>query len=364
MMKFRAGVHLVLFQLLLLSCLHAQDSTCFFYHGYPYGTEANYNPLSLIMNGSFDILQIENRNNKLFSLCIANGARNVFDNITHPSSRIAQYGAHHFWTTEVFPTSIKLQNTQYWPNYKLHLIGGGMSYIGIAEWYRLHGFSYPKTMSFATMVIYHYLNETVENNDYVGPTVDPIADLLIFDPAGILLFSIDGVPEFFSKTLNAADWSNQPLISFPEKTLVNNGQIFSFKIPLPFVGDKWKLLYLTGVEGVLGLSYRYNETDWLSVGGGLVARDLVEVENTTGVRTQTTSLIYTGGIYYDRNNSLLASLVLGGARGYIAKTNIYPGLFDLGPLPLGVVFLLQKNYTVLFGICTSFSPLGLAYAFR
>lgn len=338
-----------------------QDTTHFFYHGYPYGTEENYNPFSLIMNGSFDILQIANRNNKIFSLHIATGATNVYRNITHPSSVIAQNGAHNFWTTEVFPTSIKLKNTQYWPNYKLHLIGGGMSYVGIAEWYQLHGYQYPKTMSFVTMAVYHYLNETVENNDYVGSTVDPIADLLIFDPAGIILFSINGVPEFFSRTLNAADWSNQPLISFPERTLVNNGQNFSFKIPLPFVTEKWKLFYITGVEGVVGLSYQFNTTDWLSVGGGLAARDLVEVANTTGVRTLTTSLIYTGGIYYDRNNSLLASLVLGGARGYIVKANIYPGMFDIGSLPLGFAFLLQKNYAVSFGICTSFCPAGIAY---
>lgn len=341
--------------------LFAQDSL-FFYHGYSYGTEAQYNPLSVIMNGSFDILQVSNRNNAVSKLRIAAGAENVFRNITHPSERISQYGARRFWTTEVFPTSLQLKNTQYWPNYKLHLIGGGMTYIGIAEWYQLHGYEYPKTLSLITMAAYHYLNEAVENNDYVGPTVDPIADLLIFDPAGILLFSIDGAAKFFSKTLNGADWSNQPLINFPEKTLLNNGQNFSFKIPLPFVNSRWKILYITGIEGVVGLSYNFNQTDCISVGGGLSTRELVEVENSTGVRTLTASLIYTGGIYYDRNNSLLASLVLGGARGYIAKANIYPGIFHLGPVSPGIVLLWQKNYTLSFGIAATFSPVGLAYS--
>lgn len=352
------------FFLFCCSVLYAQDSSHFFYHGYAYGTEANYNPLSVIMNGSFDILQIANRNNSIFKLRIANGATNVFHNIMHPAERIAQYGSHNFWRTEVFPKSIKLKNAQYWPNYKLHLLGGGMTYIGVAEWYQLHGYTYPKTLSLATMVVYHYLNEIVENNDYVGPTVDPIADLLIFDPAGIILFSIDGVPEFFSKTLSGADWSNQPLINFPDRKLLNNGQNFSFKIPLPFISKRWKFLYITGIEGVAGISYKYNETDWLSFGGGLSTRELYEVQNSTGVRVLTASLIYTGGIYYDRNNSLLASLVFGGARGYIAKMNIYPGCVSLGSIPLGFVFLWQKNNIVSFGIATSFSPVGLAYSLK
>jgi hypothetical protein len=56
--------------------------TC--YKGYAYGTQVEYNPLSLLMNDSFDIVQSNNRNNKILSLQYGTGARNVFENITNP----------------------------------------------------------------------------------------------------------------------------------------------------------------------------------------------------------------------------------------------------------------------------------------
>ncbi len=311
------------------------------------------------MNGSFDILQSSDRDNKILSLQYAAGARNVFDNITSPFNRISQYGWKNFLETEVFPTNLDYHRSQYWPNYNLHLLGGGMTYISITEWYSVHGFASPKTLSAATMVVYHYLNETVENNGYRGPTVDPIADLLIFDPLGIALFSVEGVPEFFSETLQMADWSFQPLYDFRTKGLVNNGQNFSFKIPIPY-SPHWRMLYITGMEGVIGLSYQYNETDNISFGGGLATKDLVEVNNNTGVRTLTARLVKVGGMYYDRNNSLLASLIFKNAATYKMRLNVYPGVFNYRHFSLGFVGILHQNNDITIGIFTSFSPIGPA----
>lgn len=310
------------------------------------------------MNGSFDILQSSNRDNKILSLHYAAGARNVFENITSPLPRISQYGWKNFLETEVFPTTLNYQRAQYWPNYNLHLLGGGMTYVAMTEWFSYHRYEYPKTLSAATMFAYHYLNETVENNDYVGTNVDPIADLLIFDPLGIALFSMKGIPEFFSNTLQMADWSFQPIVDIRTGSLLNNGQNFSFKIPMPYT-DKWKILYITGMEGVVGLSYTYSETDNISVGGGLATKELTEVNNNTGVRTLTATLVEVGGIYYDRNNSLLASLIFKNAATYKVRLNIYPGVFDIGGLSLGFVGIVHHNNEVSFGIFASFSPIGL-----
>jgi hypothetical protein len=337
--------------------LEAQDHPLF-YKRYPYGSQVNYSPFSVVTNGSYDILQVANRNNRIFFLPYAQGFRNVWQNISRPGNAIAQYGWSRFWRTEVFPTSLRFKNAQYWPNYQLHLIGGGITYVATAEWYHSHGFSCPQTLSAFTMAVYHFLNEAVENGSYAGPTVDPIADLLIFDPLGILLFSISGVPEFFSETLHAAHWSFQPLIHLQDRTLRNNGQNFSFKFNLPW-SERWRIFYLTGMEGTLGLSYRHTDTDDITVGGGLSTRELVEVQDRTGVRTLTATLVWTAGFFYDRNSSLLASLILGGARGYAARLNVYPGLLDLLGLPCGWTLLLEKSGSVAVGVTVGGLPAGL-----
>jgi len=338
-----------------------QTESAFFYRGYAYGSQANYNPLSLMMNGSFDVLQSSNRDKKLFTLQYGTGASNVFSNITSPLAEISRDGWSNFLGTEIFPTSLDYQRSQYWPNYNLHLLGGGMTYVSIAEWYAFQGYEYPKTLSAATMLVYHYLNETVEDNAYRGPTVDPIADLLVFDPLGIALFSIDGVPRFFSQTLEMADWSFQPIYNFRTRELNNNGQNFTFKIPIPY-SEKVRLLYIAGMEGVVGLSYRYNETDAISFGGGLATKDLVQVDNNTGVLVQTATLVKVGGIFYDRNNSLLASLIIKNVATYKARLNIYPGVFRFGDLSLGFVGILQQDNSLTLGAFASFSPLGAGFS--
>ncbi|MDP8238226.1 MAG: hypothetical protein P9X24_03970 [Candidatus Hatepunaea meridiana] len=356
-------VYSICFLLLHFSDVSAENNGPWFYKGYNYGSQANYNPLALHVNSSFDILQITNRNNDPFSISYDRALHNVTWNLSHAGSVIKQYGWRRFIETEVFPTTISLKNAQYWPNYKLHLIGGGMTYIAITEWFKYHRYKYPRVLSWITMGSYHFLNEIVENNRYVGPNVDPIADIMIFDPLGIALFSIRGVPQFFANRLNMADWSFQPLYDFRTRTLVNNGQKFSFKVKLPYL-NRWSFFYLTGTEGLAGLTYKYKDSDNITVGYGLSARELKEIDNNTGVRTLTTRLIQTGGIFYDRNNSLLASLIFGGPRGYIARMNIYPNSLKVNFNSPGFVIAYQDDNTITLGIIFHFVIISPGFSMK
>ncbi|MFC2170397.1 hypothetical protein ACFLQJ_00295 [Calditrichota bacterium] len=332
-----------------------------FYKGYNYGSQANYNPFFVTINSSSDILQLTNRNNDLRSYDLRAGMRNVNWNLERAFYVIDRYGWDRFIKTELVPTTLKATGVQYWPNYKLHLIGGGMSYVATAEWFEYHGIGYPRVNSLITMAAMHYLNEIVENNRYSGPNVDPLADLLIFDPLGIVLFSIDGVPEFFANRLNMADWSFQPMYNPATYQLLNNGQKFSFKIPVPFY-QRLKFFYLTGIEGMAGATYALTETDDFTVSSGMAAHELDEVDNNTGVRTLYSKLIWTHGIFYDRNNSLLASLILGGPRGYRARLNLYPGVLKYRSFSPGLAFLLQENNNLVFGIFLRYLPVGGAFS--
>ena len=48
-----------------------------YYHHLPYGSQAVYNPISVVLNGSFDIIQMENRSREIFHLPYAEETKNV-----------------------------------------------------------------------------------------------------------------------------------------------------------------------------------------------------------------------------------------------------------------------------------------------
>lgn len=339
--------------------LQAQNRSAYFYHGLNYGSEACYNPLTLIVNGGFGIMQINNRSTRLRSIDFKIGYENILNNIKNPIREIKNFGVKDFITTEIVPSNLRPKNAQWFPNYQLHLIGGGMTYRALQEWFSYHHFEYPTLNAILALSSYHLLNEVVENNCYRGTNVDAIADLLIFDPLGLLLFSFDKVAHFFSYTLHMADWSFQPMYSPISGTLENNGQNFSIKYNLPCC-DKWSLFYFFGVHGLVGLSYKAQNGASFSFGGGLIAKDLIEFKRENNTRSMTTSLIWTGGFFYDRNNSLLASLILAGTKGYRVRLNIYPGLISLGRFSPGLFFAIGKNKELIAGIHFRFIPVGCA----
>ncbi len=335
----------------------------YFYHALDYGSEADYNPLSFIINGGFDILQTENQSRNLGNIKYITGVRNLTFNLASPLKSIQAYGVKQFFADEVLPLSADKKNMQWLPNYELHVIGGGMEYRAIAEWYAAHGFQFPRTASFVTMAAQHFVNEVVENNGYVGRTVDPIADIYIFDPLGVLLFSFDPVCEFFGETLNMADWSYQPAYNPTLGNLENAGQNFIMKYKLPF-NERYAVFYHFGMNGLLGVSYEYEDGEWITVAGGLRNTENVLVPDIAGARKQTATLQWNAGFFYDRNNSLMFSLLATGQRSYGIVANVYPGLISIGGFSPGFFAAFTAGNRMVFGLNVSYVPLGLATSSR
>ncbi|HLP17715.1 MAG TPA: hypothetical protein VK470_15740 [Bacteroidota bacterium] len=332
----------------------------YFYHGRTYGSEALYTPASLIINGGFDILQSASHSRELSTIKFGTGAKNVWNNLKDPFTQINKYGWGRFIGNEVIPVSLKIDKAQYFPNYTLHLIGGGMESRMLLEWYYAHDVPLPSLFTGLTVAAYHFVNEAVENDKYVGPNVDPIADVYLFDVGGVILFTSDAVCEFFSRTLNLADWSGQPAYNPVYNTIENQGHNFVMKYRLPFV-DKTSLFYYFGDSGLLGLSFHRDNHECVSVGGGFVAKALRNVDSTNGARTISVEMGLIGGIFYDRDNSLLASLVISDRINEKAKLNIYPGVFHLGPVSPGLFISLGKGDQLIAGLTVRYAPFGLAY---
>jgi hypothetical protein len=331
----------------------AQEKQRLFYFNRPYGSDAMYNPLHVILNGSYDIVQMENRSREIFRLPYGTGTRNVLKNLGSPFSMINEYGWWNFLRREVFPLTFNVEGGQWWPNYTLHLVGGGMTYVMMSEWYEEHGFASPDVWSAATMAAYHMLNEVVENGSYEGNNIDPIADMYLFDLGGILLFSHDDVARFFSSTLNLADWSFQPSIALNNWTLQNNGQYFSLKWKFPF-SDSYSLFYFFGLRGLFGVSKKFDSGEAISAGAGVRAVSLKLLDPEFFLLT--TVLKWEAGIFYDLNNSLLASLFFGGADDNPVTLNIYPGVLKFGDFSPGVWALYSERYGPTVGVTTVWTP--------
>ncbi|KAA3614112.1 MAG: hypothetical protein D8M58_18125 [Calditrichaeota bacterium] len=357
-------VKLTLLLLILLKCnSFAQEKDYYFYHPeIKYGSELSFDPLTMFLNGSLDILRNGSHENNgesknIFRLDYGTGIRTVWNNISDPVKHINRFGWKNFISTEIFPISTSKEKAHYIPNYTHHVIGAGMLYVKTTEWFDYHGFKYPHLYSIITATAYQYMNEVIENNHYVGSNVDPIADLLIFNPLGYLLFSFDSVNRFFSKTIRLYDWSLQPVYNPVNQEIENAGQQFIAKFDLPFETSMTGFVYW-GIYGIAGLTIPISDQDNFSFGAGTVVNSLNE-NRLSDTRFLTPNTDGSISFFYDRNHSLMASAIITGPRFYNVRFNVYPGFFKIGPLEPGFYGGLGEWDNFQIGVTFAYLPIGL-----
>ncbi len=345
------NVYVLILLFFLLTTQHptiAQEN--YFYTNKPYGSEALFNPITLMINGGYDVCQLQMVPNRVFRQPYAKMMKVVFRNLGDPFTSIKHYGWSLFLRTEFLPVSFKKDELQWIPNYQQHLIGGGMLFTKMKEWYRMHNYPVPWLLSAVTLMTHHLFNEVMESGPNEGYSVDEISDIYVFDMGGIVLFSFDSINEFFSKKLNLSDWSLQATVTMPYGR-VNAGQYFAMKWELPF-SDEYSLFYRYGMGALFGLSKKINDEDNLSIGFGFKTKHLVDVS--TEVRQRTIETGWHAGIFYDKNNSLMASLVLSGVKEYFCMIDIYPGIIKLHNFSPGIWTVIGRNGNMMWGITTRY----------
>jgi hypothetical protein len=339
----------------------AQENKFYFYNPESKtGSERNFNPASLFINGSYDILRNGYHSKDITKIEYGIAFNNVWRNITHPINSIKQYGSKYFISEEIFPVSVRKDEAQYIPNYLHHIVGGGMLYIKTAEWFEYHGFPFPKTASILTSSAYQLLNEMAENYSYEGVNTDPIADLLIFNPLGYILFEFDTVKEFFSETLPLYDWSLQPVFTVRNNFLENAGQQFVIKYDPGFFED-YSFFSYWGIYGISGITYSKDKVNNYSFGAGLVVNKL-KSNIRRNSRIVTPEIDGAIGFFYDFENSLVSSLLLTGPELYNARINIYPGFLNFGFFKPGLYLGFGEWDGLIFGITYMNIPLGISFA--
>jgi len=337
----------------------------YFYTHPRYGSQSMFNPASVLINGGYDIVQTGMYGGKLVGPPYLSSAQNVLANLVHPLRQIERHGWGTFLSTEVFPTSLRIDRSQYLPNYTLHVLGGGTTYRMLCEWNAAHGIPYPRISAVAFATAYNFLNEVMENGPYRGVNVDPIADMWLFNPLGILLFSSDDIARFFSSSVCIFDWSSMPCIDPVSGLIDNASQNWAVTIPLPLV-DRTRLFVFLGMSEVAGLSYNAIGDYTVSGGGGFSVGDIVEADsNTNAGRIMTIHYSWTAGIFIDKGNSLLFSLLLSNSRMYKARANLYPlPRLRFGFFHPGFFMGLANKNDFAFGITATCLPVSLAARVR
>ena len=345
--------------LLSSSRLQGQEKNYYFFHSYDYGSEALFNPISVFVNGGCDTYQQLDRPSTFEAIPWKKGATSVWRSVISPLPVISDFGWNRFLGQEIFPTKLDMNHTQWVPNYMLHIVGGGMVSRKIAEWYDFNGYPLPYVFGTITVMASEFFNEMVENGNSIYPNIDCIPDFLIFQPIGILLFSSDKVSEFFSSELSLNDWSQPAAISFAPLAFRNAGQNFVMKYALT-KSKSTSVFFHFGNFAIFGLSFKRNTQDAISIGAGLASTGVKSLPVQNGVPSNTIESGPMAGIYYDRNNSLLASIVYSASRNCRFRLNVYPGVISASYFSPGFFITMVDPGTFIAGVTMKILPLGVS----
>jgi hypothetical protein len=338
--------------------LVAQQQNYFYKPAQTRGSGSQFSPLTLFINGSFDALRLSpDAGRDLTALKWKTDFDNVWRSLKDPIGSVKAYGWENFRRQELLNLSFNVDDLQFIPNFADHVLGYGMQYAKITEWYEAHGYSSPVLYGIGTSLAYQLLNEVIQNSGTTSVNVDCVADVYLFNMAGFALFSFDEVKRFFSETLQLNDWSLQPLYILRNHHLENAGQQFIMRYTLPFA-ERYAPFICWGVNSVAGVSYRYDGDFRISVGAGNAITGM-----TTKYRGEyisaTPDFEPAVGFFWDNDGSLLAGLIISGRRSFNAHLNVYPGLIQVGGIRPGCYFGVGGRDGAIFGLTFSGLPVSI-----
>ena len=308
------------------------------------GSRSLFSPISVLLNKGLDHFQARDSNRDLREFNFNSIRLVVFDAITNPVRAIEHYPGWSKWLrTEILPLGYKKDDARWAVNYSEHMIAGGLTYRKLGQWYAAHGYPAPRLLAGVTTWAASALNEAAEFQTSTRAASSTVADLLVFDLGGIILFSWDAPVRFFTEKLQAADWSTQASIMFPNGQVQNNGQYYIVKVPLPKTKTRFFTRFGMGLQS--GFT-RVIADHGVSLAAGFDTQYRFVDPITQDERIGT---FFSGGMYVDRDNSLLFSLGAGPTNNRVVM-NVYPGLMPGVGRDLGFWAAYTRDKTVLLGL--------------
>lgn len=323
-----------------------------------YGSYGQFSPLSVSINRGFSTLVWQTSENRLSFIDWRAGLASVGDAVTDPLAAIRRRGGWWaFFKTEFGPFDSDVRTWAFASNFAGHVVAGGISYRGLAEWYAAHGMPASRILGGLTVMGSILINEVIEGREGGPGQASTVADLYIFEPLGIALFSFDGVARFFAETLHAADWSPLASFTFPDGRVQNVGQLMSYRVPFPGSADT-EFLVLIGQGNEFGVLRDLGGKYGLGAGVGFTAASRLVDER---ARERLDARL-AGGLYLTRSGGLLASLRFARGTHSLARLNLYPGLLPGGFHDLGGWLEVNRDGSFSLGLAFQHLPgLGLGY---
>jgi hypothetical protein len=324
------------------------------YQRLPYGSQAYFSPVTVLLNKGFDHFQAKNARRDVWRFPYDRAFRNgVFDAIVNPGRAIEFYPGWNRWLrNEVLPLTYTTEEARWVVNYTEHLLAGGMTYRALDEWFRVRDVPAPALWAALTTFGAGMLNEAVENPDVASASASSVADLLVFDLGGILLFNWDPLVRFFGGTLQGADWSYLATFTAPNGELRNSGQYYILKVPMPWTRTRLFLRGGMGVQAGASRRVRGEHSVTLALGADTEVRNVDPVTRDESIRVK-----FGGGLYWDRRNSLMASINFS-PNADAVKVNVYPGVLPGPGRTLGTWVALTREGHLMGGIVST-RALGL-----
>jgi hypothetical protein len=315
-----------------------------FYTGKTYGSESQFNPLSVVLNGGFDQLRTENAVRNIFEFDYPLAAHGAWISMTKPDRVLRTYGYGTWVKRQLLPLTGKANGGGQWvPNYELHLLAGGMTGVRVTEWYRQHDVDHPELAAAGTAAAWHFLNEMVEHQNGLA-TADALSDLLVFDPAAFLIWRSDWVQRTFSGRVEMTNWYGQPVIEVPTGTIQNMHETAMVRMRR----RDYRPMTTLGGSFLLGLSKRRGAADWMTLAAGWDPTENPIIDPVTGEKTVT--LNPNIALFYDRDGSLLSALHVRLNRKELVTFNVYPGVVHFGRWSPGLFAHVLDNGQVRFGV--------------
>lgn len=337
----------------------------YFHRGRGYGTDAYAGPFDVLLNKGFAVAQWEGKSRYIFDYPY--GWNAAWKSVSRPEPLVERAGG---WRRVVSQQGLPmswadLRAGNWIPNWAGHVLEGGIAFRRLREWGHGQGLPLPGVMAGVVAYAASVTNEAYETPPRAewantNGTVGAVADLLVFDPLGIVLFSFDTPTRFMAETLGANIWPTQAsLIVNDQGQLVNNAHALILKLPLFFTD--WKLFVRSGMGLHLGLTMPRTDGLNLSASLGFESRQRFLDQYT---QLESIEAGVSGGLWLDRDNVMLAGVTLDQATDRRVSLNVMPGVLDVGGLGVGGWFVLDAEGRPYLGVSGSGTlGLGLGWGF-
>jgi hypothetical protein len=243
------------------------------------------------------------------------------------------------------------------PNYMLHIIGGGYDFRMLAEWYTYNGVPGGYFFSILTAYLAHFSNEALESSNRKLTSHDFIADLFFFDAVGKLLFLNSSVVRFFHDFWQLRNWMGQPMFDVRRGRIHNAACNYVLR---PYIYKKSvRFFFMMGYHYISGFGFKVGDHDWITFGAGVAVVKGFDPDRQKQAKDAVQNFRTCGGIFYDRNGNLMASLIINGTENYRFRLNVYPDLLNVDHVNFGVFLGVDDYNRVSVGL-TMYTLMGLS----